>query len=155
MSRRVLVCGGRDFADQAFLDDYLNAIVADISHVIVGGAPGADTLAERWARAHCIPFTVYMADWLFHGKAAGPLRNRRMLVEGKPDLVIAFAGGRGTANCLKQAQELGIEVREAKPIACRCGLPKLHASHSDYTFAGRHDYSPAAVQPTEEGSKHR
>lgn len=115
MSGRILVCGGRDFTDQVLLDQFLNVAIADIEHVIVGGAPGADTLAERWARAHCIPFTVYMADWSLHGKAAGPLRNRRMLVDGKPDLVIAFAGGRSTRNCLEQARELGIPTLKVMP----------------------------------------
>jgi len=30
----------------------------------------------------------------------------------EPDLVLAFPGGRGTANMVKQAREQGVEVRE-------------------------------------------
>lgn len=75
---RILVCGGRDFSNEMALTTALCALIPDVDHVIVGGAPGADTLAEKWARGRCIPVTVYMADWLFHGKAAGPLRNMKM-----------------------------------------------------------------------------
>ena len=35
-----------------------------------------------------------------------------MLDEGKPDLVIAFPGGKGTADMARRAREAGIEVIE-------------------------------------------
>jgi hypothetical protein len=38
------------------------------------------------------------ADWEKHGKAAGPLRNEEMLIDYKPKRVIAFPGGKGTAD---------------------------------------------------------
>ena len=47
------------------------------------------------------------------GLAAGPIRNKQMLVEGKPNLVIAFVWkelGPGTSNMLKQAKEAGIST---------------------------------------------
>jgi UDP-N-acetylmuramoylalanine-D-glutamate ligase len=59
-----------------------------------------------------IPVETYEADWDTHGKAAGPIRNKRMLDEGKPDLVVAFPGGRGTANMISQARKAGVEVIE-------------------------------------------
>jgi ABC-type Fe3+-hydroxamate transport system substrate-binding protein len=48
-----------------------------------------------------------------YGPSAGPIRNGRML-EYKPDLVIAFPGGRGTANMVKQARKAGIAVVEPR-----------------------------------------
>ena len=86
----------------------------EITHVIHGGSSGADALAGRWAHLASIPYTVYPANWERHGKAAGPLRNQRMLDEGKPDLVIAFPGGRGTADMVRRAKEAGVEVREVR-----------------------------------------
>lgn len=41
---------------------------------------------------------------------AGPDRNQRMIDEGRPDLVVAFPGGRGTADMIRRATEAGIEV---------------------------------------------
>ena len=53
---------------------------------------------------------AYPANWKKHGRAAGPIRNKQMLEEAKPDLVIAFPGGAGTANMVKQAREAGVKV---------------------------------------------
>ena len=36
----------------------------------------------------------------------------RMLEEGRPDLVIAFPGGRGTADLVARARRAGVEVME-------------------------------------------
>ena len=49
---RVLVCGGRDFADEEWLFATLDKIARDrgpINCVIHGCAQGADTLADAWA----------------------------------------------------------------------------------------------------------
>ena len=84
--------------------------------IIEGGAKGADTLAWKWARHFLGKGSEYSvqfrARWDMHGKAAGPIRNKQMLDEGKPDLVISFPGGRGTANMIKQAKAAGVEVME-------------------------------------------
>jgi hypothetical protein len=53
-----------------------------------------------------------MAEWETLGRKAGPIRNERMLTEGKPDLVVAFPGGRGTAHMTRLAREAGVEVVE-------------------------------------------
>ena len=114
---RVLVCGGRDFADFAMACRTLDELHAEtpISVVIHGAARGADTMAESWARSRGVAYERYPADWDRDGRAAGPIRNRRMLVEGKPDLVVAFPGGRGTANMVEQAAKAGVRVHFTEP----------------------------------------
>lgn len=116
---RVLVCGGRDFADRAAVARALspyrpdNAATDASEHIIiVGGARGADALAEEWADVWGVRKRVYPADWKRDGKAAGPIRNQRMLDEGKPDLVIAFPGGVGTADMKRRARAKGVKVIE-------------------------------------------
>lgn len=115
---RILVCGGRWFGempkgvpfgapewnehrrriaeDVALLKRVLDD-VQDISVVIHGAANGADRHAKKWARAAKIPDEPYPANWYPDGfgrldKAAGPIRNQRMLDEGKPDLVNSVSG---------------------------------------------------------------
>lgn len=114
---RVLVCGGRAFTDRERLRSALDRIASDarIDVVIHGDAAGADRLAGEWARLSGIRELAFPADWERHGRAAGPIRNRRMLVESEPDLVVAFPGGRGTANMMRQARAAGVPVLE--PIA--------------------------------------
>ena len=55
---------------------------------------------------------VYPANWEEFGKRAGLIRNARMLTEGKPERVLAFPGGRGTADMVSRAREAGVEVCE-------------------------------------------
>ena len=115
MTLRVLVCGGRDFEDQRLLIRTLDALHRErgIGVVINGGAPGTDTLAKNWALMRGIDVQTYAANWAEHGRAAGPKRNQQMLDEGKPDLVVAFAGGIGTADMVRRARTAGVVVAEA------------------------------------------
>ncbi len=110
---RVLVCGGRDYDDYAHVLtvlDNLHRVRGPITAIIEGGARGADTLARDWAKARLVKCVTVPADWTTHGKAAGPIRNQRMVDEFKPDLVVAFAGGRGTADMIRRAETAGLEV---------------------------------------------
>lgn len=111
---KVLVCGGRDFEDFSLVDKILNELRIEKEDFIViqGGAKGADSLAWDWAYMNMLPCWRFPAKWKALGMSAGYIRNKQMLDEGKPDLVIAFPGGKGTANMVKQARERGIEVRE-------------------------------------------
>jgi hypothetical protein len=107
---RVLVCGGRHFDDWMLLKDTLDGLEPRAGVVIHGAAPGADVLAGRWAALRRVPVEAFAADWGRLGPAAGPVRNARMLVEGRPDIVVAFPGGRGTANMVEQARAASVPV---------------------------------------------
>lgn len=109
---RVLVCGGRDYADAEALNAELDAIHAEfgISEMIHGAARGADSLAAAWAESRGIPTRAFPAEWDKHGKAAGFRRNETMLQE-HPDAVIAFPGGKGTAHMVRLAVAAGVNVR--------------------------------------------
>lgn len=111
---RVLVCGGRDFNDPSFIFRHLVGLHSrrGITAIIEGGAKGVDKFARMWAEGQGIPVASYPANWATEGKSAGPKRNRQMLTEGCPNLVVAFSGGKGTANMVAQARAAGIEVIE-------------------------------------------
>lgn len=115
---KVLVCGGRNFDDALTLGSWLGGIHKDhgITLIIEGGARGADFLARKFGEMQGIPVKTFPADWDRHGKAAGPIRNKQMLDEGKPDVVLAFDGGRGTANMVEQAKAAGVRVQIATKI---------------------------------------
>jgi hypothetical protein len=111
---KVIICGGRDFKNWPMLDARLSAIHAETSfdRVATGAAPGADTLADTWARSRGIRVECYYALWQTHGKAAGPIRNQKMLDDEQPDMVIAFPGGKGTADMVQRARAANIKVLE-------------------------------------------
>lgn len=120
---RVLVCGGRSYNDRDHIWNTLCDIDAErgpVNTVIHGAATGADSEAMIWAQCErtngrVIKHAPFAADWHAHGRAAGPIRNQRMIDEGKPDLVVAFPGGKGTSDMTKRARDAGIEVIEIKP----------------------------------------
>lgn len=112
---RILVCGGRDYADQAMLFSALDmeAEAGPINAIIQGDCPtGADKLARMWAISRNEHLDRFPADWQAHGKAAGPIRNQQMIDVGKPTKVFAFKGGRGTADMIRRARGAGIAVHE-------------------------------------------
>jgi hypothetical protein len=94
----------------ATMDEHLTQDIRLIS----GHAPGADTMAEEWAFERCIPIYIFPTRWDGHKKAAGFIRNQQMLDEGKPDLVVAFPGGRGTADMITRAKKAGIKIIEVE-----------------------------------------
>ena len=122
---RILVCGGRDFDDYNLLSRTLHDVIQSAvkspteniyenTVIIHGCAKGADTLVNRWAFTNAIPIEYFLPKWDEYGKTAGVIRNRTMLRKGKPDLVIAFPGGKRTANMIGIAREAGVKVMEIK-----------------------------------------
>lgn len=115
---KVLVCGGRDFYDYNLLSSWMielfvkALLVPEDVTIISGHARGADKLGERFANANGCELIIFPADWDKYGKAAGHIRNQQMLDEGKPDLVVAFPGNRGTADMIRRAKKAGIKVVE-------------------------------------------
>lgn len=111
---RLLVCGGRDFCDAVLVFAALDCVheKRSVSLLIHGAAKGADSLADQWANERGIQVLRFPADWNKEGRAAGPIRNQKMLQVGKPDGVVAFPGGRGTADMIAQATKAGLKVWE-------------------------------------------
>jgi len=110
--KRVLVCGGRAFADRHYLFSVLDGIhrAERIKLIIHGAAPGADSLAEAWAKSREIPYVGVPAQWKRIGRSAGPQRNDYMLAQGSPDMVIAFPGDKGTADMTRRAAAAGVKI---------------------------------------------
>jgi hypothetical protein len=78
------------------------------SQYIEGEAKGADSLARDVALELGFKVLSFPADWDKYHRAAGPIRNRQMLTEGKPDLVLAFhqdlTRSKGTKNMVTLAR---------------------------------------------------
>ena len=109
-SRRVIICGGRDFRDAKFMYAALITVLKEGDTIIEGGAKGADRIARLLAWiVFGLRVETFRAEWAKYGRAAGPIRNAEMLDSGV-DLVIAFPGGKGTANMVRIASQRGISV---------------------------------------------
>jgi hypothetical protein len=117
---RVLVCGSRKAANEMAVWqalDFVRALLpsttipgaGDITEVIVGDATGIDAYAQSWAIERGVQARQFRAAWDKLGRAAGPLRNQRM-IEARPDVVLAFPGGRGTGDMTRRARLAGVPV---------------------------------------------
>jgi hypothetical protein len=93
------------------MDELAQRITIDA--VIDGDARGADRMAGEWACRRGIENIKFRAEWEKLGRKAGPIRNQSMLDEGRPDVVVAFPGGRGTADMMMRARSAGVEVIKA------------------------------------------
>ena len=106
---RVLICGDRNWKDYESIDNFVKKLPKG-TVIIQGMCRGADLMARRAGLKHGFEVKDYSADWSKYGNAAGPIRNKQMLDEGKPDIVIAFheniSQSKGTKNMLKQADKM-------------------------------------------------
>lgn len=125
---RIIVCGSRKYGyvdeemtpeemlagiqDKWFLRNVLSGMKDQYTVIIQGEATGADALAKEWARINKIHCEGYRADWNAFKRAAGPIRNKLMIDEGHPDMVLAFTNdlttSKGTANMVRLAKKAGL-----------------------------------------------
>ena len=104
---KLAVVGSRGFDNYEMLKAKLDLISEKflISLIISGGAIGADSLAEKWAKENKVPTQIFLPDWRKHGKKAGYLRNIEIVKNA--DAVIAFWDGtsKGTKLSIDLAKE--------------------------------------------------
>lgn len=123
---RIIVCGGRRFGHgssteakeaRRIITHALLTLPQDAT-IVHGDAPGADRTAAKIAQSWGMTVEPHPAKWHLYGKQAGPKRNAQMVGKGA-DLLIAFPGGTGTADCVRRAEEAGIPVRREPESAAR------------------------------------
>ncbi len=116
---KILICGSRHFDDYSLLETTVNGIREQLKfeediEIVSGHCVGADLLGETYAQKNNVSLKTLHADWQEHGKAAGPIRNKKMVdyIKGGNSCVIAFAGNnsRGTMNTISLAKKEGIPV---------------------------------------------
>ena len=110
---RVIIAGTRTFDDYSLFREYADAMllqVDDSIEIVSGGARGADTLGERYAREKGYSLHVFPADWTQYGRKAGPMRNRQMAEYADALLVYWDGKSRGTKNMIEEAKARGLKI---------------------------------------------
>ncbi len=116
--RIVIVCGGRTYNNQYYLNGYLDGFHNrdPIGLLIEGGQSGADSLARTWAILRGVPWKTVEAEWTKYGNAAGPIRNALMASDYEAEQLLAFPGGDGTANMIKVAHAAGLSIEDLRKL---------------------------------------
>lgn len=112
--RRVAIVGSRKFSDYEYMRKILGQVLHPDDELVSGGAVGADSMAQRYAKETGRAIHIYYPNWLM-GRGAGFERNRK-IVENS-DLILAFyAAGMfqrgGTYNTIDWAQLMDKEYME-------------------------------------------
>lgn len=112
---KLIVAGGRDFADYKLLEEVLwdisKCMSEDIGVSLVSGmARGADALAVRFARENNIKLHEFPANWNL-GKSAGYKRNTQMAQFADGLLAFWNKSSKGTQHMIQCMERLGKPVR--------------------------------------------
>lgn len=108
---RIGIIGSRGFDNYQMVCDEMNSIAEQVDLIVSGGARGADTLGERWAKENNKETLIFKPDWNKWGKRAGFIRNEDIVKNS--DLVIAFWDNvsRGTKSSIDLCGKFGIKVK--------------------------------------------
>jgi hypothetical protein len=113
---KVIIAGGRYFDNYELLSTKCDKILQnqDDVTIISGGAKGADSLGEKYAKERGYTLEIFPAKWDEHGKKAGIMRNVEMA--DNANSLIAFWDGnsRGTKHMIETATNKGLSVRVIK-----------------------------------------
>lgn len=109
-----LIAGSRVFTeyDHMRLELSFQFHAFDTKEMIIlsGGAKGADTLAEQYAKENNITFKLMPANWKKYGKVAGFIRNKEMAEIADRAIVFWDGKSKGTKHTIAQM------VEKKKPV---------------------------------------
>jgi hypothetical protein len=115
LGRRLAIVGNRDFTNYRQLGTYLDEICERGDTLVSGGAVGADSLAQRYARERGLSILIIYPDYTHEGRGATFARNKR-IVESADRVFAFYAAGRyqqgGTRNTIEWAIKLNIPYVE-------------------------------------------
>lgn len=119
---KLIIAGSRDlWFSPAIVDGALISLIPGygdgikVTEVVSGGATGADSAGEYWARIQRypeIPIRHFLPDWDLYGRRAGPIRNSKMAAYADALLLIWDGKSKGSADIKKKMEELEKPVYE-------------------------------------------
>jgi hypothetical protein len=118
MTARILITGSRTWTDNTVIRDALTPHRAPGAVLVHGNAHGADRIAAGIWRSWGLPVETHPADWHTHGRAAGMVRNRHMVILGA-DICLAFIHNHspGATHCAATANQAGIPTHRHRKEA--------------------------------------
>lgn len=107
----------------------INEIIKDmgVTHIVSGGARGADSLGEYYAKYYGLEAIIFKPDWSI-GRHAGMLRNTKIIEEAEVILAIWDGASKGTHDSIKKA------IKAGKPVMILDSKTMIfHRSYAQYS----------------------
>lgn len=106
---KVIIAGSRSIDDYHTVKEAVKSSGYEITEVVSGCAVGPDRFGEAWALINNVPVKEMPADFALHGKAAGPIRNKKMAEYADAAVIIWDGESAGTRNMIENM------IRRKKP----------------------------------------
>lgn len=107
---KVIIAGSRSITCLGIVPRVVKESGFDVTEVVCGMARGVDTLGKLWAEFNHIPVAEFPADWDYHGKKAGFVRNSEMADYADALIAIWDGQSKGTAHMIDRALEKGLKI---------------------------------------------
>lgn len=108
---KVIIAGSRTATFRKVAEAvYFSGWYDQITEVVCGNAPGADSHGKRYAEMHGFPVKEFPADWFRYGKAAGPIRNQQMAEYADALIAVWDEQSKGTRDMIERAKRRGLRV---------------------------------------------
>lgn len=111
MKAKLLIAGSRSFDHYDLFEYYMSLYYCpcDLFEIVSGGARGADSLGERWAKEKGVRVKQFLPDYNSapNPKQAPLIRNAKMAEYADIALIFWDGKSRGTANMMAELAKLG------------------------------------------------
>lgn len=109
---KVIIAGGRDIREMKYVEKGIEESNFHITTIVQGGCSGVDELAKTYAIKNNIQHKEFKAEWDYHGRKAGPIRNKQMADYADVLILIWNGQSRGSWNMREQMEKLGKPIYE-------------------------------------------
>lgn len=133
---RIIIAGSRTYNNYNRVARGIHKVIKNLHYdkllIATGSARGVDRCGELYAHYNNIEYKPFLANWVKHGKAAGPIRNQEMAEYGH--ILIAFWDGKskGTKDMIYKMELRNkpvflykIKPSKLKPPVKRTGAMKV------------------------------
>lgn len=109
---RTIIAGTRIIDDYEFLCSVMDDLSWAPTAVLCGCANGVNANGKRWAIDNDVKVEFYLANWQRFEKAAGPMRNSKMVANAEALVLIWDGKSKGSADVLAKAKAKGLLIKE-------------------------------------------
>lgn len=99
---KVIIAGSRNIHTYSLVTEAVRRSGFTINEVVCGMGLGVDQVGYNWAQNNNTLVKEFPADWKAHGKAAGPIRNRKMAEYADAAIIVWDGESRGSRNMIDE-----------------------------------------------------